>query len=241
MKLKYDDEMTPCPFAIPERAEWQDGEAFDKTALHGESAFAIRLANSSERVEPAAVVFEKARSNGGGGESDGMTLTAYGVDGNEVGRIFIVTDSKVGLAADERHHEKLESLRMIGHRICELNEVRFDAKIKSKRLIATIFHLAFICIKAEFEMTTLLLEASDEQVKVYERTLGFELINDKGSRRGRSALMACEMSYADEMIRSLGGLMSRAKGERSLYPFFFTKKDEDGMSKRLLRESGRFV
>jgi hypothetical protein len=73
-------------------------------------------------------------------------------------------------------------------------------------------------------------------VAFYKRMLGF---NQLGPERmcsrvnAPAVLLRLELEYVDQQIALLGGKSDTASGVRSLYPYFFNKSDEIGITNRL--------
>lgn len=204
--------------------------------------FRIRLANTQDRRESASILINKMYSWRGYNSNNTLEenpnrITLIASDNHDViGTLSIGLDSPMGLFADEMYHEELEALRREGRKICEYNKLAIDPAIKTKRIIASLFHVAYLYPYGIFGHTDGVLEVNPRHVKFYERMLGFTRI---GPERicprvdAPAVLLLTNFAHMAKQVETFGGLMENAHGEKSLYPYFFTKADEAGILGRL--------
>lgn len=205
--------------------------------------FRIRLANTEDRRESASILINKMYSWRGYEINDDpsenpnrITLVASGNDNMAIGTLSIGLDSSVGLLADEMYHDELEQLRRQGRKICEYNRLAVDPKIKSKRILSSLFHIAYLYPHGVFGHTDGVLEVNPRHVKFYERMLGFTRIGEERicpRVNAPAVLLLTNFAYMAKQVEIFGGLMDKAVGEKSLYPYFFNKTDETGILGRL--------
>ena len=210
---------------------------------HEDKEFRIRLANTEERRESANILINKMYSwrgyeNAGiqGNNPNRITLVASGNDDKVIGTVSVGLDSPLGLLADQMYHDELEELRSQGRKVCEFNSLAVDPTIKSKRVLASLFQIAILYPFGVFNHTDGVLEVNPRHVRFYEKMVGFTRIGpEKICPRvnAPSILMRADFSYVAEQTEKYGGLMDRADGEKSLYPYFFSKRDTDGILGRL--------
>jgi hypothetical protein len=50
-----------------------------------------------------------------------------------------------------------------------------------------------------------------------------------------AVLLRLDLAHADEQIVRYGGMAATAKGVKSIYPYFFSRDDELGITQRLQR------
>jgi hypothetical protein len=48
-------------------------------------------------------------------------------------------------------------------------------------------------------------------------------------------LLKLDLAYADEQVKQYGGLGATAQGVKNIYPYWFSKEDELGITQRLLK------
>ncbi len=246
-QLEYDQEIIASFFeSVEGEVDPPDNPGQTNTAgeVNGDmQEFRIRLANTEERRGMASILINKMyswRGYGNGGtlpdDPNRVTILASAGDSLPIGTMSIGLDSPQGLYADEMYHGELEALRGQGKKICEFNRLAIDPAVKSKRIIASLFHICYLYPRALFGHTDGVLEVNPRHVRFYEKMLGFTQIGPERTCPRVNApaiLMRTDFSYAEVQIRKFGGMMSRAKGERSLYPYFFNAKDEAGIIGRL--------
>ena len=207
--------------------------------------FKIRLAHSEERVNNASLLIQRMYLKRGydvpGMQKvpDRITLMA---SQNEavVGTLTLGIDAGNGLMADENYKKEVDQLRAEGRKVCELTKFAVDQTRGSKRVLASLFHIAYIYGRMLHEQTDVVIEVTPKHALFYKRMLGFEQygeerLNSRVNTMG--VLLRLQIDYVDQQIARWGGKddSDAARGERSLYPYFFSKKDEAGILQRLLR------
>ncbi len=220
-------------------------EEDDSKSLTENSEFRIRLANTVNRRGAASILINKMYSWRGYGDGNlgtpasspnRITLLASGPSDLPIGTISMGLDSSSGLCADVMYREELEALRGQGKIICEYNRLAIDPEIKSKRVLASLFHIAYIYPYYLFGHTDGVLEVNPRHVRFYEKMMGFTQIGPERTCprvNAPAVLLHTDFSYARDQIKKWGGLMENARHERSLYPYFFNQADEAGIIGRL--------
>ena len=204
--------------------------------------FKIRLAHSNERMNSASMLVQRKYASRGLESSHfqknpgRITLMAF--QGDKVtGTLTLGLDSPNGLLADELYKSEIDYLRTAGHKVCELTKLAVDQPQTSKPVLAALFHIAYIYGRIMQGYTDVVIEVNPRHVLFYKRMLGFK---ELGSERlcdrvnAPAVLLRLEIDYVDQQIKLLGGKIEAARGEHSLYPYFFSKKDEEGITQRLL-------
>ena len=111
-----------------------------------------------------------------------------------------------------------------------------DRRARSPRLLAALFHVAYIYAHRIKNLHYLLIEVNPRHVGYYETMLGFKVIGAERHNARVNApavLLALDLQHAEEQIRLFGGKPEMAATERSAYPHFFSPKDEAGIVDRL--------
>ena len=119
---------------------------------------------------------------------------------------------------------------------CEFTKLAVDGEIKSKQVLAALFHIAFIYSFDIQEFTDLLIEVNPRHVKYYEKMLGFASWAETRVNRRVNApavLLRLELGYVRSQIAKFGGKPELAAGEKSLYPYAFSASEEVGIANRL--------
>jgi hypothetical protein len=144
--------------------------------------------------------------------------------------------SEIGLIADELYREDAERMRREGRRLCEMTKLAVDHVTRSKRVLASLFHISLIYARQFHGCTDCLIEINPRHVRFYEVMLGFEALGElKMCRRvaAPARLLRLDLDWADGRISLLGGRGDGVPGERSLFPHFFSKVEEAGIVRRL--------
>ena len=203
--------------------------------------FKIRLADTQGRRSSASMLIKKMYSWRGYQTSsvdeqhNRITLVAS-ADDRAIGTITIGFDSQIGLLADDLYKDELNQLRSQGRRLCEFTKLAVDGEIKSKQVLAALFHIAFIYSFDIQEFTDLLIEVNPRHVKYYEKMLGFASWAETRVNRRVNApavLLRLELGYVRSQIAKFGGKPELAAGEKSLYPYAFSASEEVGIANRL--------
>jgi N-acyl amino acid synthase FeeM len=167
--------------------------------------------------------------------SNRITLIATDHD-MTVGTITIGFDGAHGLLVDELFRDEARLLREDKASLCEFTKLAVDGAVRSKRVLASLFHVAFIHAHEVKGCDRILIEVNPRHVRYYERMLGFEV---KGRERHNprvsapAVLLSLELSHAREQINRFGGRADLVRDERSLYPYFFSASEEAGIIHRL--------
>jgi hypothetical protein len=153
-----------------------------------------------------------------------------------VGTITIGFDGGDGLLVDDLFRDEAKQLRRDRAVLCEFTKLAIDGAVRSKRVLASLFHVAFIYAHEVKGCDRILIEVNPRHVRYYERMLGFEV---RGPERlnarvnAPAVLLSLEMSHARYQIDIFGGRPELARSERSLYPYFFSPAEEAGIIQRL--------
>lgn len=159
------------------------------------------------------------------------------IDQEIVGTMTLGVDSDRGLAIDKTFAEVVDEVRQEpGARICELTKLAFEENVRSKDVLAGLFHMAFIYGTTRTDCTDLFIEVNPRHVRFYEKMLGFRRIGPMAANLSvgaPSCLMRIAVSQIRDQIRQMAGAAAGAS-DRSLYPHFFPP-EEEGQVRRLLQ------
>ena len=221
----------------------QSGPAGDK---HGEierKLFKIRMADTEGRRNSTSVLINRLYSWRGYDtgnkleqQPNRITLVAS-VDNTPIGTITLNFDSPEGLPADEVYKDRLNELRTEGHLLCEPTNLAIDQNVRSKRVIATLFHMAYMYARNIMVYTDFVLEVNPRHALFYQRMLGSHIIGEERNCprvNAPAVLLRLEIAHMTTQIAKFGGTPAHAASEKSLYPYFFSHKEENGITQRLL-------
>ena len=163
--------------------------------------------------------------------SDRATSTAFGT-------ISVALDSEEGLLADNVYRQEIERLRTEGRQLCEMIKFAVDKNVRSKRLLSTLVHVAFIYAYHLRKCTDLLIEVTPQHAAFYRHLLHFEpagpeKLNPRVNTRG--VLLRLNLDHAAAQIRLFGGKGDTSR-EKSLYPYVLSPQQELEVAERMLIE-----
>jgi len=211
----------------------------------GQRLFKIRAADSHGHRSSASILIKRMYATRGylstglpaEARPDRITLTAS-EHRETLGTVTVAFDAKGGLAVDELFGEHVDTLRTRGRRVCEFTKLAVDPSVRSKRVLASLFHTAYIYAHRVHGYQDLLIEVNPRHVRFYERMLGFVAKSEPRMNprvNAPAVMLVLDLSYAHEQIARFGGRAELAVDERSLYPYFFSVGEEAGIVGRLRR------
>lgn len=206
--------------------------------------YGIRLTDTAEGRNSASMLINKMYAWRGyagthrlGDDPNRITLTAS-EQGETVGTLTIGVDSPIGLAADQIFKPEMDAYRRRGARLCEFTKFAFDTSVRSKILLANLFHLAVIYARDLNNCTDIMIEVNPRHRRFYEHMLGFKREADARINPRVNApayLLSVNLEYVTEQIELHGGTFSNNPTERSFYPYFFSPREERGLINRLMQ------
>ena len=223
----------------------QDTEPGDLEGGVSHRLFRIRTADTAGHRSSASLLIDRMyatrgyRTSGLPGHETPEQITLVASDDTEtIGTITIGFDFGAGLLADDLFAEEIDGLRAQGRRVCEFTKLALDSAVRSKRVLASLFHMAFIHAHRLTGMHNVVIEVNPRHVKYYERMLGFKVLSPQRLNRRVNApavLLCLDFDHAHDCIERFGGTPECALVERSLYPYFFSTDEEAGIIGRLRR------
>lgn len=207
-------------------------------------SFKIRLADSENHRNSASMLINKMYSWRGYGSSslpgisehpNRVTLVASN-NTTTIGTVTLAFDSGMGLLVDELYKQEVDQARNQGRQVCEFIKLAVDRESGSKMVLASLFHIAYIYARILGDADDVFIEVNPRHVAYYKRMLGFEQAGEERMCQRVNApavLLRLDFAHADEQIARLGGKAGLVPGEKSLYPYFFSKKEEEGIAKRI--------
>src|SRR5436190_455773 len=73
---------------------------------------------------------------------------------------------------------KIRSADSSGRRVCEFTKLAMDSVVRSKRVLAALFHVSYIYGHLLMRYDNLLIEVNPRHVRYYERMLGFRALGE---------------------------------------------------------------
>lgn len=155
-----------------------------------------------------------------------------------IGTLTIGLDSSDGLFVDDLFPDEVGRIRDAGLHVCEFTKLAMDRRARSPRLLAALFHVAYIYAHRIKALHNLLIEVNPRHVRYYQTMLGFKAVGEVRHNTRVNApavLLSLDLDHAQEQIARFGGRPELASAERSAYPHFFSARDEHGIVGRLQR------
>jgi hypothetical protein len=216
----------------------------DDDVLHEQENFRIRLADRNSQRSKANLLIKRMYSwrgykitNGVASRKlDQITLVAYRKE-QLFGTLTVALDCG-GLQVDQLYGSEVDALRSEGRTLCECTRLAVDPEYSCKEALAALMNLAIVYAFRVAECDDMLIEVNPRHAGFYKRKLGFV---EAGSERmcprvnAPAVLLRLIGAYATEQIDKHGG--HQTTGTKSLYPYFFSKREEEGLCARL-RQAG---
>lgn len=208
-----------------------------------QESFGIRAANTEEGRNGASMLINKMYAwRGYSGthriEDDPNRITLSASEKGEViGTVTLGIDAEIGILADEVFKDKVDEFRRHGAKVCEITKLAFDPTVRSKMALASLFHVLFIYGRHIHHCTDVFIEVNPRHRRFYETMLGFKRMCEVRMNPRVNAPAYLLWSSVDKVaaeIARLGGTSDHPGNERSLFPYFFSRKEEEGITRRLL-------
>jgi len=203
----------------------------------------IRLANTEGQRNRANMLLNRMYSWRGYGDDhelpatpDCITFTASSND-HLVGTLTLTVDSGSGLAADQTFPDDIERFRQApGAKLCELTKFAFDSSAPSRPRLAALFHIIFIYGSHHYNCTDLFIEVNPRHRRYYQAMLGFVPVGELKTNAAVGAPSQLMWLNVAEIRRQIDlHANENATAGRSLYPYFFSSREEEGIYSRLVK------
>jgi len=239
-----DDALTVKPSALQSHIVCMEPDSPAGEVIMQQDHFAIRVADTESGRSSAGMLINKMYGWRGYGdnhkvESNPNRITLSATDkGMVIGTVTLGIDSEAGILADEIFHDEIQKVRARGGKVCEVTKLAFDPTVRSKMVLASLLHVLIIHAHYRFHCTDLFIEVNPRHRRYYETMLGFTTVGEVRQNPRVDApayLLHVGMDYVNQQIDRLGGTSTHPGKERSLYPFFLSRREEVGLANRLLK------
>lgn len=219
------------------------GERAEKCVLQGQG-YTIHVADSAGQQSEARALIQRMYAQRGyhvqnaavtSENGNKLTLVAFSAQ-KLIGTVTLGIDSDGGLLADELYAREINTFRSKGVKVCELSKFAVDPQHSSKEILAALFHLTYIYASKIFNATDAVIEVNPRHSGFYQRMLGFRQIGETRicpRVNAPALLLHLELEYMHDQICFVGGC--RDAKEKSLYPYFFSMNEEEGLIRKLRR------
>jgi hypothetical protein len=204
-------------------------------------AFKIRVAKrTGARRDASTLVHERYATRGyavpfTNDKPRVFTFIAYD-EGQVVGTVSVGMDSSQGLFADGLYRDEIDRLRSEGYRVCEFTRLAVDRSTASKRVLAGLFHTAYLFACKIRGCTHAVIEVNPRHVLFYGKELKFDVLGPErlDTRVNAPAVLLC-VSFAAiaEGLAKHAGRRAPAGGKRTLFNYGFPADEERGVLHRL--------
>ncbi|SFU47498.1 N-acyl amino acid synthase FeeM domain-containing protein [Pseudoduganella namucuonensis] len=165
-----------------------------------------------------------------------ITLSASD-HGDTVGTVTLGLDGPSGLLADDVYQDVVDVFRMRGGNVCEITKLAMGSSGNSKKTLAALFHVLFMYARHLHRCTDVFIEVNPRHRRYYETMLGFEQlagVRDNPRVHAPSYLLWTSLDQIARRIDRLAGTAAHGNQERSLYPYFFSPHEANGIMQRLI-------
>lgn len=164
------------------------------------------------------------------GQADDHVLTLSASDQHRMlGTLGIRFDSERGLNADAVFADELRELRHSGKVLCEFTQLALDSEAPSKRVLAALFHNAYLHAHRLRGAQLLVVEVNPRHVAYYRRMLGFKVCSEVRTNarvQAPAVLMCLDFTHVELQIARYGGQPALASVARTLYPYAYSPREE---------------
>ena len=218
-----------------------DLPTLQNTATIEGGAFKIRVAKrTGTRRDATTLVREKYATRGyevpaTADKPRVFTFIAYD-EGHVVGTVSVGMDSSEGMFADGLYRAEIDRVRADGSRVCEFTRLAVDRSTASKRVLAGLFHTAYLFACKIHGCTHAVIEVNPRHVLFYGKELKFDVLGPErlDARVNAPAVLLC-VSFAAiaEGLARYAGKDAAAGTKRTLFHYGFPPKEELGVLHRL--------
>jgi hypothetical protein len=199
--------------------------------------FKIRMTgNAGQRRSSAKVLIERryawrgyfGASRAAPPEPLGTTISATESE-MTIGTITVGVDRQDPILADEIFKAEVDGLRRERRRLAEFTKLATDPVRATRKVLASLFHVAYVVANRVFDCDALILEVNPRHVGYYERMLGCRVIGPERMNprvNAPAVLLTVDFAYVREQVARFGGQPGLTSITRSLYPHFFSATKE---------------
>lgn len=207
--------------------------------------FTIRMADSEGHRSSAHILVNRMYAGRGYlsstrvADRNSNRITLIGSDHDvTIGTITVGFDSADGLLADECFSDLVDALRDKGDTLCEFVKLAIDSVAHSKRMLSSLFHMAFLYAYEIKKCSRIVIEVNPRHVRFYETMLGFAIFGDERLNprvNAPAVLMSLDLAYANEQFRINSEASHDLRARRSMYNHCCSSDELEGIVSRLHR------
>lgn len=155
--------------------------------------------------------------------------------------VGIGLESGEPLAAQQHFAPEIAALRQQGRKVCEFIKLGDEQLLCSRRVLASLFHVAYLYAFRLHHHHTAVVQATPRHVAFYCHMLGFEAVGNERidpDTGAASVLLKLDFGDVSDVLEHLPGCLPLA-ARRSLYWDFFSLHEEAAILARILQEHAR--
>lgn len=207
-------------------------------------SFKIQMASTGQRRTQANRLIQKkfswigSTAESGFKENSNRITLAIDQGNITIGTVTLCFDTPPGLDVDETYKAEVDQLRVNGKKLVEITNFAAEGAFNNKRLMAAIVHVAYIYARHIHRYTDFVIEVKARHSRYYEKMLEFKRCGPEKlcSWASEPAVLLClDLDYMGKQIEKFGGAFPLPPNEKRLYPYFFSKQDEIGITNRLMQ------
>lgn len=173
-----------------------------------------------------------------------ITLAAEAFDESVIGTVSLRIDGPQRLMCDETYGDIVGMHRVDNARLCEFGKLALDLPegeiMLSRYVMGALVDIAYIYARNIYECSSAFIEVNPRHVAFYTRCLGFVKVGEERvctRANAPAVLMKVPFDHVDRQVDLFCGQGPDSKS-RSLYPFFFSKQEREGITRRLKEAMG---
>lgn len=149
-----------------------------------------------------------------------------------LGTLTLTVDSNQGLLSDTLYKQDIDAFRVKERKVCEISKLAFGRNSSSKRILAELFHVAYIYASFLHEATDAVIEVNPRHASFYKRMLGFRQINEQRiCPRVNAPAVLLHLECEKVNKQRLFATRSDKCNDKSIYPYFLSRCEEAELMK----------
>jgi len=151
-----------------------------------------------------------------------------------IGTLTLTLDSDKGLLADELYKKEIDTIRSRNRKLCEISKLAFKTSANSKKIMAELFHIAYIYARTLHAATDTVIEVNPRHAVFYKNMLGFQEI---GSLRicprvnAPALLLHLQLEHMTKQISAAA--RSYIHNKETIYKHFLSQFEEKKLTHKI--------
>ncbi len=152
-----------------------------------------------------------------------------------LGTLTLTIDSEdQGLLADTLYKQEIDTLRAKDRKFCEISKLAFKRNSSTKKILAELFHAAYIYASFLHKATDAVIEVNPRHASFYKRMLGFRQISEQRTCPRVNAPAVLLRLGREHVNKQLISIINLDKcDEKSIYSYFLSRHEEQKVEHKL--------